>query len=262
MIWSILVRRLLVAFLAAAAGVGALALWFFSTPDDVDAFARGAPRSWAKLSEDRRESPKVVQEHRYLPLEAIPVEVQYAVLSGEDIGFLGHGAWDLAAMREALQEWLGGDKLRGGSTVTQQLAKNLFLSGDRSLWRKLREARYAYWLEARLGKRRILELYLNIVELGPGIYGIDSGARHYFGVPAAALDSERAAELSATIPSPLKHNPTTRTRSWEIRLEAIRERMGVYGRVRERLATLSGRGEKRQAASAETAVDETSAGRP
>jgi membrane peptidoglycan carboxypeptidase len=117
-------------------------------------------------------------------------------------------------------------RLRGASTISQQLAKNLFLSPRRTVWRKIREAHLAWWLERRLGKRRILELYLNVVEFGPGLFGAEAASQHYFGVASGDLTVEQAASLAAAIPSPGRDNPTTDTRRWRFRRDVILRRMG------------------------------------
>jgi len=114
--------------------------------------------------------------------------------------------------------------LRGASTLSQQLAKNLFLSPRRSLWRKLQELRLALRLERELGKRRILELYVNIVEFGPGLYGAEAAARSYFGCSAAALDPDQAASLAAAIPAPSQDNPKTASARFSARKEVIARR--------------------------------------
>ena len=234
-------RRTLSLWAVAASLAGAaLGGWLIMPPSGIGAYAAGAPTNWAKLQQVRQDDPRLRLRHTYVPISAVSTELQLAVVVGEDTGYLGHGAFDLGAIHEALDDWRLHGHLRGASTLSQQLAKNLFLSGDRSLWRKLREARYAYWMEDRLGKRRIFELYLNIVELGDGVFGVESGARHYFGVSAAELSGEQAAELAAAIPSPLGNNPDTRTAAWHGRYRAIRERMHHFGWLRDRLAAMSG----------------------
>jgi monofunctional biosynthetic peptidoglycan transglycosylase len=178
-------------------------------------------------------------EHRYVPLGAISTELQLAVLVGEDIDYFGHGPLDLDAIVEAIETRKPGARLRGASTITQQLAKNLFLSPERTLWRKLREARLAWWMERRLGKRRILELYLNVVEFGPGLFGAEAASRHYFGVGASALDAEQAAGLAAAIPSPGRDNPATDSRRWRFRRSLILRRMGNAEWLKSLLARLN-----------------------
>jgi monofunctional biosynthetic peptidoglycan transglycosylase len=172
----------------------------------------------------------------YRPLEAIPIDMQLAALVGEDINFFGHEGIDLTAVREAVDEWRAGEGLRGASTVTQQLAKNLFLSNERSWLRKLREARLARHLEAELGKRRILELYLNVIEFGEGIFGVEAAARSYYDRDVELLSAGEAAGLAATIPAPHVSNPATATRAWQNRKAIIATRMQHAGWLRELLA--------------------------
>jgi monofunctional biosynthetic peptidoglycan transglycosylase len=160
-------------------------------------------------------------------------------LVGEDIDFFGHGPLDLDAIVEAVESRKPGRRLRGASTITQQLAKTLFLSGERTFWRKLREARLAWWMERRLGKRRILELYLNAVEFGPGLFGAEAASEHYFGIPATDLDAEHGAALAAAIPSPGRDNPTTASRRWQFRRFTILRRMANADWLRSRLEAFS-----------------------
>jgi monofunctional biosynthetic peptidoglycan transglycosylase len=145
------------------------------------------------------------------------------VIIAEDSRFRSHVGIDPAEIADALgldgaqgtwsairAAWRHRDRLRGASTVTQQLAKNLYLSSSRSPIRKLKEAATALGLELVLSKDRILELYLDVAEWGPGIWGIDAASRAYFGVPASRLTAEQAAELAATLPHPRTSNPTFR----------------------------------------------------
>ncbi|MBN1962675.1 MAG: monofunctional biosynthetic peptidoglycan transglycosylase [Deltaproteobacteria bacterium] len=227
-------------------------LWLVLPPIDIYRYAHSAPKSWAILQQTKEKHPKLRIRHHYKPLKAIATALAFTAIMGEDVDYLGHGAFDFAAIREALKEWLiKGKKLRGASTITQQLAKNLYLSHDRSWWRKLREVRYAFWLEIVLSKRRILELYLNIIELGEGIYGVEAAAQHYFGLHASQLNYQQAAELAASIPSPKKHNPHTRTAAWYRRLQAINHRMQNFSWVRDRLTAYT-IAPKRQKNSADT----------
>ncbi len=121
----------------------------------------------------------------------------------EDAAFFGHGGFDWREIRGAAEQNLkAGRTVRGASTITQQLAKNLYLGTERTYGRKLREAVLALKLERALSKRRILALYLNAVEWGPGIFGAEAAARHWFGLPASALDAAQAAALAAMLPAP------------------------------------------------------------
>ena len=168
----------------------------------------------------------------YVPCSAIATDLKLAVLVGEDASFFSHGPVDFDAIQEAIDQWWVGRRLRGASTISQQLAKNLFLNSNRSFWRKIEEVRLAWWLERKLSKNRIFELYLNIVELGPGIYGVDAASRHYFDVTAAELNQEQAVNLAATIPGPLRANPRTRTRGWMYRRSVIEEKVGRLSYLR------------------------------
>ncbi len=230
-----------VTFLVAA--TGAFLLWWQSARVDLSAWRSGPPASdWASRERQetkwRSEGIQRHVEHEYRPLAAISVELQLAVLVSEDIDFFGHGPLDLSALWEAIDEWRRGGRLRGASTVTQQLAKILFLSPERSLRRKLEEVRLAWWLEHDLGKPRILELYLNVVEFGPGALGAEAAARRYFEVDAAALTPEQAAGLAAAIPSPGRDNAATASRRWAARRALILERMRRAAWLRHRLESL------------------------
>lgn len=150
--------------------------------------------------------------------------VLVAVLVGEDINFFRHKGVDLSAWPEVLRQWWAGHRLRGASTLTQQLAKNLFLSPRRSVTRKVRELRLAWLFERKLGKRRILELYLNLVEFGPGLYGVEAAAQAYFNCSAEELTLEQAAALAATIPAPSQDNPKNLSPRFRARQRVIQGR--------------------------------------
>jgi len=125
-----------------------------------------------------------------------------AVVASEDQRFPDHWGIDFAAIRKALAEYRAGDGLRGASTITQQTAKNLFLWNGRSFVRKTLEAGLALAVDGLWPKRRILEVYLNIAEFGPGIYGVEAASRAYFGIPARQLSAAQAARLAAVLPNP------------------------------------------------------------
>ena len=146
------------------------------------------------------------EDPHFVPLESISSWLRYAVISTEDAGFFQHSGFEVAELKEAIRENLREGDGRGGSTITQQLAKNLFLSGDRTLARKLQEAVIAWRLETTLPKERILEIYLNIAEWGPGLYGIKDAADHYFNRTPAVLKPEEAAFLASLLPSPIRYH--------------------------------------------------------
>jgi monofunctional glycosyltransferase len=169
------------------------------------------------------QSPSACPTVRPSALKDISPVLQRVVIIGEDSRFRTHHGIDPAEIADALgvdgargfwsaigAAWRHRDRLRGASTITQQLAKNLYLSSSRNPIRKVKEAVTAVHLELALSKDRILELYLNIAEWGPGIWGVDAASRAYFGVPASHLSEEQAAELAATLPHPRTSNPTFR----------------------------------------------------
>jgi len=144
----------------------------------------------------------------WTPYAAIPSALKKAVVASEDANFYAHEGVDYEAMKEAIRADLQRGKfVRGGSTITQQLAKNLFLTREKTITRKLKELILARRLDDALSKARILELYLNVVELGPMVYGVGHAARYYFGKPAAALTVRECAFLAAMLPGPKVYNP-------------------------------------------------------
>jgi len=148
-----------------------------------------------------------------------------AVLVAEDIEFFSHHGFSWSEIRSAFAEASAGERARGASTITQQLAKNLWLSPDRSLWRKVREAALTVDLERFLTKRRILELYLNVVPFGPGVIGAEAAARVYFAKPPLFLTEQEAAMLAAGLSRPSLWNPTSTSDAYRARVELILRRM-------------------------------------
>ncbi|HEU4636143.1 MAG TPA: monofunctional biosynthetic peptidoglycan transglycosylase [Edaphobacter sp.] len=148
-----------------------------------------------------------LKHYRFLPLEQISPNLQHAVIAAEDGRFYQHHGFDWHEIKIAAAEDMEGGRTRGASTLTQQLVKNLFFGTGRSILRKGAEASLVPVAEAVLGKRRILELYLNIVEWGPGVYGADAACRYYYRVPARAVGREQAARLAAILPAPRRRRP-------------------------------------------------------
>ena len=146
-------------------------------------------------------------ERIWLPLDALPPAVPAAVIAAEDARFCTHHGIDWSEVREAFADAEDGGPLRGGSTITQQVAKNLFLWPGRSFIRKALEAPLALWIDLVLPKRRVLEIYLNIAEWGPnGEFGIEAGARRAFGKQARALTAQEAALMAAILPNPIRRS--------------------------------------------------------
>ena len=146
-------------------------------------------------------------EKSWLPLDRIAPELGRAVIAAEDNLFCRHHGFDWQAVRLALDEWEEGGRLRGASTITMQTAKNLFLWPGQSWLRKGAEAYLAAWIELLWPKRRILEVYLNVAEWGPGVYGAEAAAQAHFGRPAGKLSLRQATLLAAVLPSPLRWSP-------------------------------------------------------
>ena len=157
----------------------------------------------ARLEALRRAKPKAALEQKWTDYERISVHLKRAIIVAEDAKFVDHEGFDWEGIQRAMdRNQRRGKIVAGGSTITQQLAKNLFLSGERSLLRKGQEAILAAMLEAAMGKRRIFEIYLNVAEWGENVFGAEAAARYYFGVSAAGLEPEQAARLAAMLPRP------------------------------------------------------------
>jgi hypothetical protein len=171
---------------------------------------------------------------RFVPIADLPAHVIRAVTASEDAGFFAHSGFDFDELRNAaVQGAEAGRVVRGGSTITQQLAKNLFLSREKTLARKLREAFLTVALEATVPKQRLLEIYLNIVEWGPGLWGIGPAAQHWFGKDARALTPREAAFLATVIPGPVRYhylwNRGAPTEAWDARVNGLLVKMGAQG---------------------------------
>lgn len=147
------------------------------------------------------------ERYTFIPLSQISPQLQHAVIAAEDARFYQHHGFDWEELQKAAQEDMEGGRTRGGSTLTQQLVKNLFFGTGRSFLRKGAEASLVPVAEFVLGKRRILELYLNVVEWGPGIYGADAACRSRYGTTAMNINREDSARLAAILPAPLKRRP-------------------------------------------------------
>ena len=145
-------------------------------------------------------------DYRWMPLSQISLQAALAVVAAEDQKFPNHRGFDLDAIRDAVEDNARGQRLRGASTLTQQVARNLFLWQGRSYLRKGLEAWFTLLLELCWSKQRILEVYLNIAETGPQVFGIEAAARRYFGQPASTLTREQAALIAAVLPNPLRYH--------------------------------------------------------
>jgi monofunctional biosynthetic peptidoglycan transglycosylase len=174
----------------------------------------------------REKNSQAVLQQRWVPYNRISSSLKRAVIAAEDAKFLDHEGFDWEGIQKALEKNVKrGRIVAGGSTISQQLARNLFLSGERSWWRKAQEAAITLMIEAVMSKRRILEIYLNVVELGDGVYGAEAAARHYFNLSAASLTEEQAAFLASILPRPRYYDRNRATPFLTRKMETIRTRM-------------------------------------
>ena len=201
----------------------------YLTLPDVRPLATEAPETTAfielRAREARREARPVERVQRWVAYDDISLNLKRAVLTAEDSAFFDHDGLDYEELKKSMELWKRGDFSRGASTITQQLAKNLYLSPSRNPSRKLRELLITRLLEGALTKRRILELYLNVVEWGDGVYGADAAARTYFRVPASGLSAEQAALLAGSLINPRRYSPGSPPRRLRQRQAIILRRM-------------------------------------
>jgi monofunctional glycosyltransferase len=165
------------------------------------------------------------KRYAFVPLNRISVDFQHAVIAAEDSRFYQHHGFDWEEVRNAIEEEQEDGRLRGASTITQQLVKNLFLTTSRSIVRKGIEYTLVPIAEHALGKRRILELYLNVVEWGPGVFGAEAAAKYHYGISAELVSREQGARLAAVLPSPLHRKPS-RMNEYSMRIVERMNKMG------------------------------------
>ncbi len=196
--WLLRAALVLAALLALYEGAIFTRILWWRTHNPTDtAFMR------ARLGELRKKDPRATLTQVWVPYERISPQLKRAVVAAEDAKFLAHEGFDWEGIQEAYEKnTRRGRVVAGGSTISQQLAKNLFLSRARTPWRKGEEALITVMLETALEKRRILELYLNLIEWGERTFGAEAAARRHFGVGAADLDTGQAARLAAMVPNP------------------------------------------------------------
>jgi len=229
-------RLLLLGALALAAWAG----WEAATWPDVQALAARPPATTAFIERykerERAAGHQVKVAIRWAPYASISPDFKRAVLVAEDINFFSHHGFDWGEMKVAVEDALHDTETpRGASTITQQLVKNLWLSPSRNPLRKVKEAILTWQVERTLGKRRILEVYLNIVELGPGIYGVGAAAQAYFGKAPADLGEDEAALLAASLPRPGSWHPGSTSRAYQRYAAAIRARMDKADFLRKQI---------------------------
>jgi len=214
----------LFAFLLYQFGLFVMVVWLTFHDPGSSAFMK------ATRAELRRENPDAVIHYQWVPYDRISKNLKRAVIASEDANFVTHDGVEWEAIKKAWeynmrQAEKGGDRMRGGSTITQQLAKNLFLSGDRSYWRKAQELLLTYMIEAVMSKERILELYLNLAQWGENVFGAEAAAAHYYRGSAAQLSSAQAARLAAMLPNPAYYDKRGDTSYLRSRTATIQSRM-------------------------------------
>lgn len=179
-----------------------------------------------RLDELREKNPQAQLKRQWVPYERISTHLKRAAVAAEDDKFVGHEGFDWEGMQKALEKnQKKGKVVAGGSTISQQLAKNLFLSASKTPWRKAQEAVITVWLELLWDKRRILEVYLNVVEWGEGVFGAEAAAQRYYRIPAAALSAEQAARLAVMLPAPRRFERNPYSPYLNGRVEAVLARM-------------------------------------
>jgi monofunctional biosynthetic peptidoglycan transglycosylase len=232
---SVLRTAVLVALAAVLGAASAVAGLWLALPDPAR-LARENPRTTALIEQRRAEAHAARRPFRprqaWIPLERISPVLAKAVLASEDANFFGHDGIDWEAIRDAAEHDIKvGRFARGASTVTQQLARNLWLGTEKSLWRKAKEAVLAAKLERALSKKRILALYLNVAEMGDGVFGVEAGARERFGTSAAALSPAQAVVLASLLPAPRRAD-LSRPSTWlKTRSRRLLDRLRDHGRL-------------------------------
>jgi monofunctional biosynthetic peptidoglycan transglycosylase len=227
-------------FAAIAIPCAALALLWVATLPDVASLRSINPTTTALMDARRTEAEskglRIGRHWIWVPLSRISPHLRRAVVAAEDASFFTHEGFDWEGMKDAaLYDLEKGELKRGGSTITQQLAKNLYLSSERSIFRKAREALITRSLEHELTKERILELYLNVAEWGTGVYGAEAASRHHFRKAARDLTEDEAAWLAAILPSPRRYDPLRKTNALVRRYERVLHRMAQNSRQQIRM---------------------------
>jgi monofunctional biosynthetic peptidoglycan transglycosylase len=223
----LILRGLLVLIGLAIALLAAYELWVFG---HVWWWVDHQPAATAfmddRLERMRARNPAARLRQQWVPYARISSHLKRAIVAAEDAKFLDHEGFDWEAIQQAhAKNVQRGRVVAGGSTISQQLAKNLFLSGSRSPWRKAQEAVATVMIEKMMTKRRILEIYLNVIEWGDGIFGAEAAARHYYRVSAAQLSPEQAARLAAMVPNPRYYDRNRQTRWLDTKTRMILNRM-------------------------------------
>lgn len=179
-----------------------------------------------RLAMMQEKNPEASLRHRWVPYANISKHLKRALIASEDAKFVDHEGFDVEGLQKAWEKNLKKGKIvAGGSTISQQLSKNLFLSSKRTPWRKLEEAAITLMLEQMMSKQRIFEIYLNIIEWGNGVFGAEAAAQHYYKIPASKLSAEQAAKLAAMVPNPRYYDTHRQARGLQRKSAIILSRM-------------------------------------
>ena len=179
--------------------------------------------------EQKSQDQNIICKHDWVSIDNISKNIQLAVICSEDQNFLKHNGFDFEAIKKAMENNQKNRRIKGASTISQQVAKNVFLWPERSWLRKGLEAYFTFLIEIFWSKERILEVYLNSIEMGNGIYGIEAASQHWFKKPASKLTRNEAAAIAAILPSPLKYKANPASTYIQSRKEWIVRQMGYYG---------------------------------
>ena len=216
-------RRIGCIAIAALTPVACVAAWVFLVWPDVSALAVENPETTAFIEAAKARGDRV--EWTWVRYDRISIDIKKAVIAAEDMSFFSHNGFDTHELKIAARDAVQGKRVRGASTLTQQLAKNLWLSPSRSPLRKVRETVLTWQLERYLSKQRILEIYLNVAQFGPETYGVGTAARRYFDQPAGELNADQAAQLAAGLTRPSTWHPGVSSRGYSAAVSRIQYRV-------------------------------------
>ncbi len=228
-----ILKRLFIVFAIIVVVVALFSAYFFLTLPDVAYLKKQNPKTTALIEQRKKQAEQEGKtlniRQEWVDFDVIPLWLRLTVLVSEDANFYQHKGIDFYELIEAFKRnWKEGKKARGGSTITQQLAKNLFLSTEKSYYRKLKEFFIAKKLEAHLSKNRILHIYLNVIEWGRGIFGVEAASEYYFKKPVDRLNLNEIIRLVSVLPKPLKVTPLSDSRYLKLRANLLLDRLYKY----------------------------------
>ncbi len=233
-----ILKRLYIIFAIILAAVALFSAYFFLTLPDVGYLKKQNPKTTALMEQRKKQAKKegktLTIRQEWVGFDVIPDLLKKTVIVSEDAAFYHHKGIDFYELKEAFKRnWREGKKARGGSTITQQLAKNLFLSTEKSYYRKLKELFIAKKLENHLSKNRIFHLYLNVIEMGRGVFGVEAASEYYFKKPVDRLDLIEIVRLVSVLPKPLKVTPLSDSRYLKWRANLLLDRLYKYDFITE-----------------------------